>query len=162
MDVNLPVWKYYDQGFVDPLYVPYQRTPVTRYGQTCEVNTWKNQGCSELVHPELVRSGWGLDFQRMHADKDPCPHGWEKGAEGMCHAEEPEFEGTLYTDRAHVPKYQYWNGYTSRDVNTREISQFDQKSVHPETGKYQVSHQSYNSSPRGKYGRLSSRESFLA
>jgi len=171
MEVNLPVWKYYDSGFVDPLYVPYQRKPVKSYEpvsgepQICPTNTWVNQGYADgLVHPELVREGWGLDFQLMHPDKDPCPHGWIKGQNGMCHAEEPEFQGTLYTDRAHVPKYQYWGGYAPKNDNTRmrEISQFDRKSIHPETGHYLVSHRPHHASQRGKYGRLPSKDSFLA
>lgn len=28
MDTNLPVWKYYEHGFVDPLYAPYQKQSV--------------------------------------------------------------------------------------------------------------------------------------
>jgi len=132
---------------------------------TCQVNTWKRQGYADgLVHPELVRRGWGLDFQLMHPDKDPCPRGWIKGEDGWCFSEEPEFEGTFYTERAHVPRYQYWNGYAPRLVNPkrREISEFDMRSVHPMTGEYVIYHHPYYAPHRGVYGHHPSKDSYLA
>ena len=168
MEVQLPVWKYYpqnDQYFIDPLYVPYTRTLVNTPGGVCGRNTWKKQGYADgFVHPELVRKGWGLGFQLLHADKDPCPEGWTKGVDGWCVENEPEFQGTLYTDKAFVPRYQYWDSYAPKLINPRakQISEFDMKSVNPYTGNYVVYFNPKPSETRIKYGSLASKDSLLA
>lgn len=169
MEINLPVWSYYpkkDQQFIDPLYVPYQREAVDTNDGICCVNTWKKQGYADgFVNPALVRKGWGLGFQLMHPDKDPCPEGWTKGEDGWCVANEPEFgDHGLYSKNAFVPKYQYWNSYAPTLPSSRreEINEFDQKSVNPWTGDYVVYHHSYPASNRGKYGHLPSKDSMLA
>ncbi len=171
MIVNLPVWAYYNKDntkFVDPLYVPYQKTWITtKDGDTCPVNTWPVQGYADgLVNPGLVRKGWGLDFMLLHPDKDPCPEGWSKEGD-MCVANEPEFGGTgngLYSDNAFVPKYQYWNGYTQypRNAYVREISEFDNRSINPFTGDMISYITSYPSSSTTGYGKLRSKDSLLA
>ena len=139
MLVNLPVWSYYPKDgshFTDPLYAPYARIPIEVKGkdgkteQICPVNPYKKQGYADgMDHPELVRKGWGLSFQLLHPDKDSCPHGWTKGEDGWCVAAKPEFEGTFYTENAHVAKYQYHDGYAPKKECGRVISQFDRKSV---------------------------------
>jgi len=114
MEVNLPVWKYYEPGFVDPLYQPYQRKSVKAspsLGEDCyiKVNSFARQGPPEMVYPELVRNGWGKSFQRMFS-YDPCPHGWIKGADNWCIEGTPEFTPLFYTEKAFVPKNQYHPG----------------------------------------------------
>jgi len=169
MEVNLPVWSYYppnDQSFVDPLYAPYVRqiVPDANSGY-CEVNGWEKQGYADgFVNPALVRKGWGLGFQLMHPDKDPCPEGWTKGIDGWCVQNQPEFEGTFYTPEAFVPKYQYWNGYAPGLINPRakQIDEFDMKSVSPWTGNYVIYHNPKPSESRVKYGALASKDSLLA
>ncbi len=169
MDAELPVWNYYprdDQSFMDPLYVPYIRTLVKTPGGLCGVNTWAKQGYADgFVHPELVRKGWGLGFQRMHPDKDlSCPEGWTSGKDGWCAENEPEFQGTFYTDKAFVPKYQYWDSYAPKLINPRakQISEFDMKSVNPFTGNYVIYFNPEPSSMTMKYGSLASKDSLLA
>jgi len=178
MNVNLPVWGYYpknDEFFVDPMYAPYMRTlaPVKKneYGgcdesQICELNLTKQQGSpTGFVNPALVRRGWGLDFQLLHPEKDPCPEGWTKGKDGWCVANTPEFgDNGLYSEDAFVPKYQYWDSYapTLKNVRYRELSHFDQKSVSPWTGDYTTQYDSNIAHQRGKYGYLPAKDSYLA
>lgn len=168
MESNLPVWGYYpkdDQYFIDPLYVPYMRKNMQSDGEVCEVNTWKKQGYPDgLVNPGLVRKGWGLGFQLLHPDKDPCPEGWTKGEDGWCVENKPEFgDNGLYSKDAFVAKYQYWDSYAPKAENGRyrEINQFDQRSVHPQTGNYVVYHHSRPAEHRTKYGSLPSKDSLL-
>ncbi len=95
MDVRLPVMKYYEKGFVDPLYVPYQR--VRRLGQMqstgrvvgVDVNPYTKAGDPLYVNPALERKGWELSFQKQFT-YDPCPAGWTPGADGWCFQTEPE------------------------------------------------------------------------
>lgn len=170
MEVNLPVWKYYnkdDSYFVDPMYVPYIRSLVPdKDGQcgVCEINTWEKQGPSIAVNPALVRKGWGLDFQLMHPDKDPCPEGWNKGEDGWCVENKPEFYPIFYSDDAFIPKYQYWDSYAPKLINPRakQINEFDQRSVSPWTGEYVVSNNPRVSESRVKYGSLAMKDSLLA
>ncbi len=157
MQVNLSTWGYYKPGFVDPLYVPYQRKTIR--GKS--INTWKKQGASPIVDPGQVRAGLGIAYQRQYPQYDACGLGWKPGPDGYCVAEEPEFEGTFYTKDAHVPKYQYHDGYTVKPKGARRVSQFDNKSVNPFTGEYQISHTPYPSPTRSKYGQLPSRDSLL-
>jgi len=168
MDINLPVQSYYPPDgsyFVDPMYVPYQKTPIKTTDGTCDVNTWVKQGPPEFVNPGLVRKGWCLDFQLL-LPQDPCPMGWTKEEFGRCVAAEPEVDVNhgLYSKDAFIPEYQYFNGYTTPANNCyrREINEFDQRSVNPFTGKYVVYHNSKPSKFQTKYGRLPSRDSFIA
>lgn len=169
METNLTVWGYYpkdDESFVDPMYVPYMNYPVKTKDGVCEVNTWKKQGYPDgFVNPALVRKGWGLDFQLLHPDKDPCPEGWTKGEDGWCVSNQPEFgDHGLYSVDAFVPEYQYWNGYAPRLANPqyKEINQFDRRSVSPWTGNYVVYNNPYPASHRAVYGHLPSKDSYLA
>lgn len=169
MDINLPVWSYYpknDEYFIDPMYVPYMRTPVNTECGTCEVNTWVKQGYPDgFVNPNLVRKNWGLNFQLMHPDKDPCPEGWAKGEDGWCYTTQPEFgDHGLYSDDAFVPKYQYWDSYAPRldNPNFMEINRFMQRSVSPWTGQYVVYQNPLPASNRRVYGHLPSKDSYLA
>ena len=168
MQVNLPVWGYYpkdDKYFIDPLYVPYQSVPVKTECGVCPFNPWKKQGDPLAVNPGLVRRGWGLDFVKMHPAKDrQCPEGWTPGEDGWCLASKPEYEGTLYTDKAFTPMYQYWDSYAPRlkDPNVRQLNSFDQRSVNPFTGNYVMYHNSKPNGLRSKYGHLPSKDSYLA
>lgn len=172
MEYNQSVWAYYpanNQPYTDPLYAPYTRKLVPITGadgetQLCPVNTYKPQGSCGMTHPELVRKGWGMGFQRMHPDKDPCPPGFTPGVDGWCTAEKPEFEGTFYTDKAFVAKYQYWDGYAPKNqcAVDKDPSPFHLKSVHPQTGRYVVYHQPKQASTKTVYGKLATRDSLLA
>jgi hypothetical protein len=169
MESNLPVWSYYpkdDSYFVDPMYFPYMKVSVPTKDGVCEVNTWAKQGYSDgFVNPALVRRGWGMDFQLLHPDKDPCPEGWTKGEDGWCAANEPEFgDHGLYSEDAFVPKYQYWDGYAPRLQNPHymEINEFMQRSVSPWTGDYVVYSNPKLSTNRGTYGHLPSKDMMLA
>lgn len=174
MQVNLPVWGYYpkdESTFIDPLYAPYMREHIyvpSKDGndQLCEVNMFKQQGYPDgLVNPALVRKGWGLSFQLAHPAKDRCPHGWSQGEDGWCVANKPEFEGTFYTDEAHVAKYQYWGGYAPVDhkqLRSIKPTPFDRKSVSPWTGDYKVHYIPKGGEQRNKYGHLATKDSYLA
>ena len=169
MQTNLPVWSYYPRDnsyFIDPMYVPYQNAKVETECGICDVNTWKKQGYANgLVNPALVRNNWGLDFQLLHPDKDPCPEGWTKGKDGWCVANKPEFgDHGLYSKDAFIAKYQYFGGYAPQPINPRyrEINEFDPKSVNPFTGEYVVYHNPNPGKSRDKYGMLPSKDSFLA
>ncbi len=167
MNVNLPVWDYYpkdDKPFTDPLYAPYIKHPIATEDGVCPVNTWSKQGYSDgFVNPGLVRKGWGLGFQLMHPHVDTCPEGWTKGEDGWCAENEPEFgDHGLYSKKAFVPKYQYWDSYAPKIKNAREINQFDRKSVNPWTGNYNVSYLAKPASNRVKYGHLASKDSLIA
>ena len=189
MEVNLPVWGYYprnDKPFIDPLYAPYQSSYVsTEVGmendvshsypgvpsscqteQVCPVNTWAQQGYPDgFVNPALVRKGWGMSFQLMHPDKDPCPEGWNKEKDGWCHENKPDFgDHGLYSNNAFVPKYQYWASYAPRlvDPRVKQIDEFDQKSVSPWTGNYVIYSNPKPASNRAIYGSLPSKDSMLA
>nr|QBK85741.1 MAG: hypothetical protein LCMAC101_03360 [Marseillevirus LCMAC101] len=169
MEINQSVWDYYpkdDSYFIDPLYVPYQSTPVmTEYG-VCPANGWKKQGYpTGFVNPGLVRRGWGLDFTKMHPDKDhQCPQGWSPAEDGWCVVNQPEFEGIFYTDKQFAPKYQYWDSYAPRilDPNKRQLNSFDQRSINPFTGNYVMYFNSKPNGLRSKYGHLPARDSYLA
>lgn len=168
MEVNLPVWDYYpknDKVYIDPLYVPYQNVPVKVGDNVCPLNPWKKQGSDLSVNPALVRKCWGLDFQKMHPDKDRfCPVGWTPDKDGWCVSSEPEFEGTFYTDKQFAPKYQYWDSYAPRikEPIKRQLNNFDNRSINPFTGDYVMYHNSKPSSNRSKYGHLPSKDSYLA
>lgn len=179
MQVNLPVWGYYPKEgtFIDPLYVPYKNSEEETFPneysgecdsvQKCPVNRWEKQGYRDgFVNEALVRKGWGLDFQLLHPDKDPCPEGWTKGKDGWCSANVAEFgDNGLYSDRAFVPKYQYWDSYAPRtlvDSSKKYINQFDMRSVDPWTGDYKMYINSKPSYNRQIYGLNPAKDSYLA
>lgn len=173
VEVNLPVWSYYpddDSGFVDPLYAPYQRSTVSigsgGPGEMCPVNTFARQGeVGLLVREELVRKGKGLSFALAHPDTDSCPAGWTKDpVTGYCDANVSEYGNHgLYSKDAFVAKYQYWAGYTSKLTPAdREISSMEGRSVNPFTGSWVQYLNPRPSESTTRYGRLKSRDSFLA
>lgn len=165
MEYNASIWSYYppnDLQFIDPLYAPYTRQKVSNgVGGFCETNTWLHNKRNECFHPEAVRRGWGTTFQLMQPT-NPCPEGYNKLENGFCILNEPEFEGTFYTSEAFVPKYQYWDSYAPKFRGKREISQFDMKSINPNTGNFVVYHPPRVSKSTLKYGNLASKDSLLA
>lgn len=188
MQTNLSTWHYYSPGFLDPLYVPYQKkyvkTPFSdgcgkqNDGNTgivsengvpggegeCPINTWEQQGYADgLVHPELVRKGWGKSFQLQTA-YDPCPYGYSKGQDGWCYPVYPEYEPIFYTKKAFIAKNQYFDGsYPKHESELPgHYSNFDMKSVHPNTGRYMIYHRSVPAPQRKDYGGLRVGDSYLA
>ncbi len=168
MEYNGDIWSQYpkdDKYYIDPLYVPYQKTPIKTECGVCPYNGWKKPGNPLATNPALERRGWGMDFVKMHPDKDhQCPYGWTPAEDGWCVSAEPEYEGTLYSDKAFVARWQYWDSYAPRlkDPSKRQTNSFDQRSVNPFTGNYVIYHNSKPNALRGKYGHLPARDSYLA
>ena len=174
VDINLPVWDYYppnNSRYLDNLYLPYLKlaktcnNPVTGEPEECDVYPFKKQGCvGTLVNENLVRKGWGLDFQMLEPGYNMCPEGWTKDAStGWCTTNEPEFSGTFYSQNAWVPKYQYFDGYAPQHVGRKpRVSEFEMRSINPFTGNYVVYFTSRPSLDPHKYGKLPSKDSLLA
>lgn len=153
MEVKLSGWDYYRKDFVDPLYLPYQKKGG--------INPTKKQGYYASKHPELVRAGLGMRYIRKRPD-DPCGLGWKDGGDGYCVEEKPEFEGTFYTESAHVPYYQYHGGYAPKfKSGSRRVESTDNISISPFTGEVQLSHIPKKSPNRRRYGHLPSKDSLL-
>lgn len=163
MLANVSPWSYYSPGFVHPDFVPYLRERTTdRWGNQVEINSWKQQGPSSTVQPELVRINKGMTFQRMF-ESDPCPPGWQKtpDSSGYCTQMPLRHEPVFYTDKAFIAKNQYWEGpgdpscakgELSRTAGIREISeQSDMRSMNPLTGQYKVYFQPLESSGKVRY-----------
>jgi hypothetical protein len=163
MDVNTPVWGYYQSKFVDPLFVPYLRYPVRdNDGNIVKINTWSEGAGPGLVNPALIRKNWGQDFQLIYPE-DPTPTGWVKGKDGWAVFVKPEYEPIFYTDKAYTNKRQFPEGYTDMSYKPRRISdQFDMRSVNPITGKYTVYFEPKISDPSSRYGKNPTRDSYLA
>lgn len=157
METNNSVWKYYQEGFVDELYVPYLRKIVTDpRGNKVSINTWEKQGCPQLVDPDLVRKDWGLRFQRLF-DTDPCPLGWTSGPDGYCFREPLKHERIFYGEKAFLPKIQFWDGYAngvSRPGPSPTVSEpTDMRSVNPLTGQYTIYYPGVDNTANVRYGK---------
>jgi len=110
-DLNLPVWAYYSKGFIDPLYLPYQKTKVVannpndpRGPTSCQIEVFpaKSNGSPLSFNQEEVRKGKFLNFQRQYTT-DPCPPNYSKGKGNWCIQDDPEYEPIFYTDKAFLP-----------------------------------------------------------
>jgi hypothetical protein len=106
-EMNLPISKYYDPEFSDPLMKQYVRKPCQEIPVVA----------TSMFRPELMTRGRGWSFQRLF-DTDPCPQGWvsatslppqqqeqlkqypESDIRGFCVRAEDEFEPVLYTDKS--------------------------------------------------------------
>lgn len=163
METNISVWSRYQPNFIDPAYAPYLRKKVIdRWGNEVLINTWEKQGCKALVEPALVRVNKGLTFQRMF-DNDPCPSGFTKSKTepSYCVRVTPKHEQVFFTDKAFIPKKQYWAGYSdaegtrnSTDPNIWAPSNsFDLRTVHPLTGEYTIYYESNKAAAPVRYGR---------
>ena len=185
MNHSESVWDRYRPGYVDPLYVPYLRTPVKDpKGNIIPLNTWKKIGYSNgMVNPDIVRINWGLSFARKHGG-DPCPPGFISGDGGFCFPLQPENEPVFYTKKAFIPKNQYFKSYTTSpyepphggptpiytvDKNKSSSESFDMRSISPFTGHYTIfyegpSSSSYsgnkNTKSTTKYGRNPTSDSY--
>ena len=163
MLTNVSVWSRYQPGFIDPAYVPfYRKKTLDRWGNEVSINTWEKQGCDAMVEPALVRVNKGLTFQRMF-DTDPCPSGFVKSKEepSYCVRVTPKHEQVFYSDKAFVPKHQYWNGYSdsdairnsSPDIPRPPSNNFDLRTVHPLTGDYTIYYESNKAASQVRYGK---------
>ncbi len=117
-EVNLPVYRYYEKDFVDPLYSPYigwgansivppNSVPQTKNGYALKnpapvLNDCKQLGaCGIMVNPNLVRNGWHQSFQKMYANRS-CPTGWTPSSEDPTWCVQSKSEsngGTFYTQK---------------------------------------------------------------
>ena len=189
---NGSVWKHYQPGFIDDLYVPYLRETTTdAWGNKVEINNWKEPMPPTMVQPELVRINRGLSFMKLFST-DPCPVGWvsDKQNLGYCVTEPLRHESVFYTDKAFIPQKQYFdgpaeNGVVQRNGGYRRISeQTDMRSVNPLNGQYTVYYQpvqssapiryvnptpsddmfdgSWNKARQGRYASMPSKDSLLA
>ena len=168
MQVNLPVWSYYPKDdsspYVDGLFAPYQYKEISTPDGVCKVNTFAQNGCPDgMFNPNLVRKGWGQNFQLMFPDRDSCPESWSKGIDGFCYKNQPEFDVNfgLYSSHAFVPFFQYYNGYAS-EKQSDQIEPLDSYSINPWSGRYVVYHKGKPSKNTNKYLRLPSKDSMLA
>ena len=159
MEANLPVWKYYEKGFVDPLYALYQRKLVPGRIQSTgrevgvSVNPFTTPADPLYSNPLLERKGWSQTFQRQFS-YDPCPAGWTSGTDGSCFTTEPEDGvGIFYTKDAYVPQHQYFLGYAEPVSTEQGINEFDNRSVSPFTGKFQSEPPSFVPSFAQNYDR---------
>jgi hypothetical protein len=177
MDTNLPVWKYYEKGYVHPDFVPYLRENVPvgdrrfvasndlkltslskevgpRYAN---VNTWLREAPSNLVNDSLVRKGWGMAFIRQHAG-DPCPTGFDSAPGGYCVERKKDHVPVFYSEEAFLAKNQFWDSYGS---DVPRISQStDMRSVNPLTGEYTVYFHSKGVND-SRYRKMPSKDCFL-
>ncbi len=143
MYANLPVWKYYEKGFVDPLYALYQKKRVAGRDQSTgrrvgvDINPYTPAASPMYSNPNLERKGWSLSFQRQFS-YDPCPASWTPGADGWCFLSDTENDmGIFYTDKAYIAPIQYFDGYTKGVQWEQGINNFDNRSVSPFTGQFQ-------------------------
>lgn len=169
MNLNMNIWDQYprnNEKFLDPMYVPYQNVLVRAPdGQMCPMNGFKlaQQGNNLMVNQNLVRQGWGMDFQLLHPDT-ACPAGWQKGMDGWCYQTQENFgKNGLYSDKAFVPKYQYFDSYGVNPLRIKpRINEFDNHSVNPFTGDFVVYHTPKPGKLANRYQVLPSKDSFLA
>ena len=163
METNIPVWSYYQPGWVDPMFVPYLKYPVKdNWGNVVPTNTWEKMGYADgTVNPAVVRKNWGLGFARMFED-DPCPVGFVPAENGYCFPRQPDNEAVFYTEKAFLPKKQYWSSYVT-NAPKRGSDNFDFRSVNPNTGNYTVYYESTPNERLGetKYGRNPTKNSYL-
>lgn len=160
MIANESIWHYYQPGYVHPSYVPYLRKKVIdRWGNEVSINTWEKQGGPAMVEPALVRVNKGLTFQRMF-DTDPCPSGFTKAENSYCVRKPLVNEQVFFTDKAFIPKKQYWGGYADSEKvmndttpGDRSSSNFDMRTVHPFTGDYTIYYYSNKPVSPNRYGR---------
>lgn len=149
------------------MFIPYMKTPMCD-GRGCpdEVNTWKKLGRYPDINQGTIRKGLGLSFQRMFA-ADPCPVGWTPGSgENWCHQAQPEFIPLFYTDKAFLPKNQYWEGNFQQDCAKRYRNKnFDNHTVSPFTGLRSQGYIPFQESGMTKYsgyGSLGGKHSLVA
>lgn len=133
MDQNIPVWSYYEKGFIDPLYAPYQKVKVPVHnnkpvsnsaitraafndrpqGPMCYVDVERGNVQNDVspsldaVYPSLERRNWGLNFQRMFS-YDPCPPGYKKEGLNWCVHDNVDFEPIFYTDAQYQKKGKFY------------------------------------------------------
>ena len=175
MDVNQPILSQYPPDgskYIDPLYVPYQRTNVSLGGEGCyhPTNSWVKQGSPAMFSKDHVRKGWNMDFQLLHPN-DSCPPGYGKTEGGFCtKIHEQSNDSNFYTDNEYTVKYQYHDGYTINPkdrISAAKLERMDTaptfqtRSVNPHTGKYVVYFDNNPNKVYEKYGRNPARHSYL-
>jgi hypothetical protein len=171
MLTNTSVWTRYQPGYIDELVAPFQRKKVIdRWGNEVSINTWEklppvpSPECPGLIEPALLRVNKGLTFQRMF-ETDPCPSGFVKSKEepSYCVRVTPKHEQVFYSDKAFIPKRQYWKGYSDGNATRNSSSgpeaqrspssPFDMRTVDPFTGNYTIYYESNKSASQTRYGK---------
>lgn len=163
MQFNQSLWETYQPGYVHPDFVPYQRTPLRdEQGNVVMTNTWAQEGTAcQSVNPALIRKNWRTRFALKFAH-DPCPVGFVKGDQGYCFPKPLDYEPIMYTDKAFIPKYQYWDSYVNQHAGPRRVSEsFDMRSVNPLTGKYSVYYLPVTTGVESQYGLCPTSDSYL-
>ena len=184
MDINLPFSSYYPNDgskFIDPLFVPYQRTDVPfrekepftgneADDSTCSlsVNTWKHTANWNMVSPAHLRRGWDQTFLNINP-QDPCPGGFQKGVDGLCYrVREEARDSSFYTKTQFAVANQYPDGYTidtrrpyEYPIHNDDRPAFQGYSVNPATGLRVRYHELKPNSHRQQYGLLPTRYSYL-
>lgn len=179
MYANLPISAYYpknDSKFIDPMYVPYMdKSLLISKNSKCKtpVNTWPKSGCKHPdIHPDTIRIGWNMDFQRLHP-QDKCPAGWKDSGknDGLCvRVHQGGHESNFFTSSEFAVKYQYFDGYTVSPKDKEKVDylnsldphpELQQRSVNPFTGKYVVYFDPPANSISEKYGRAPVKHSYL-
>jgi hypothetical protein len=172
VEASSPFWTRYSPGYINKDFAFYDREPVELGPNTVSgvnlayINRFKEMGDYDgLVNKNLVRRDWGMSFQRAHSGY-PCPPGWKAGLDGWCVQAPPENEQIFYTDRAFIPKYQYWSGYAEPELpggDPRRVSdQTDMRSINPMTGQYTVYFLPHESVGKTKYSKNPTADSYLA
>lgn len=193
MEINLPFINYYprnDAKFIDPMYVPYQRTnlpisgaaldpldhPDGRLGCYLSLNTWKKSFNPNMVNPDSLHRNWNQTFLNINP-QDPCPGGFTKSEVGiggdngqaLCYRKkEEEHSSSFYTDKQFRVRNQYPDGI---GIDTRkpythplikdDTPSFQGYSVSPWSGNYVQFHSLKPPPQRQKYNIVPSRYSFL-
>jgi hypothetical protein len=167
MDYNQTAWANYNEGYVDPLFVPYMRYNVMdNQGNYVNINKWEVGPEPDVVNPATIRKGWRLNFMNQFGE-DACPYPYQKGQDGWCSMDDtrdvPAYMGNFYTSNAYIPKRQFWSGYGDISGKPRRVSEsFDMRSVNPNTGRYTVYYLSKQDvDMESRYAKLPTRDSYL-
>ena len=132
MEIDRSAWAVYRPGPISawnftgvdtpPIDAVYQKYFDRRTGETANVAaqaTLLDPG-HRSIYPELVRRGWGLNFQRSMPGL-PCPAGWREPdsalarAEGWCQRAEDTFTPVFYSPLGKAGRTKtYYEGYAPR------------------------------------------------
>jgi len=145
MQTTNKVIDYYKQGFIDPLYAPYEKVGVD-IGNGCTYQVYKSTkmggSCFEgrkrgdpplavgpdgqitptpLINPEEIRIGRGHTFQKQNAYTTACPPGFDNYPGGYCVKSAPTFDPIMYTTDNYSPVDYFPQRFSPQIKDTRPI-----------------------------------------